>query len=369
MPAGRVTAASTGCAALAAALLVPSGAALAEPYLAVRAGLACAACHGNRTGGGGRTAYGAGYGAQQLPWKKLYGVESLLDGAITPRLRLGGDLRGAYTGRLREEAPYIGEYRLSEVNVYATADLLPDRLTLYADERVAPGSATAREVFALVRPGPPGVYVKAGRFFLPFGLRLLDDDAATRRPVGFSFDQSDTGIEVGIEEGGWSGAFAVSNGTAGAPESDNGKQASFVGAYVRPRWRVGLSVSSNDLPGPRRRRAGGLFGGLRLGPVVVLAEADTVQTDEVQLPRVEARAQHAEVDLLLLEGLNLRVWTGRFDPDGDVPGDTLRQAGIGLDWTVLPGLQVRGIFRGRDGPAGLSGSRDDEATLELHVYF
>lgn len=369
MPAGRRTAASRKCAALAAALFVPSGAALAEPYLAVRSGLTCAACHANRTGGGGRTAYGAGYGAQQLPWKKLYGFESLLDGAITPRLRVGGDLRGAYTGRLRKDAPYVGEYRLSEVNLYVTADLLPDRLTLYADERLAPGSAAAREVFALVRPGPSGLYVKAGRFFLPFGLRLLDDDAATRRPVGFSFDQSDTGIEVGLEAGGWTGSFAASNGTAGAPEADNGKQTSFVGAYVHSRWRVGLSASNNDLPGPRRRRAGGIFGGLRFGPLVVLAEADAVQTDDVQLPRVEARARHAEADLLLLEGLNLKVWTGRFDPDDDVPGDTLRQTGIGLDWTVLPGLQVRGIFRGRDGPAELPGSRDDEATVELHVYF
>lgn len=369
MPTGRAGAAPTRCAALAAALLVPSGAALAEPYLAVRSGLTCAACHANRTGGGGRTAYGVGYGAQQLPWRKLYGVESLLDGAITPRLRLGGDLRGAYTGRWREDAPYIGEYRLSQVNLYVTADLLPERLTLYADERLAPGSATAREVFALVRPGPSGLYVKAGRFFLPFGLRLLDDDAATRRPVGFSFDQSDTGVEAGIEERGWTASLAVTNGTAGAPETDNGKQTSFVGAYVRSRWRLGLSVSNNDLPGPRRRRAGGLFAGLRFGPLGVLAEADAMQTDDVQLPRVEARAHHAEVDLLLLEGLNLRIWTGRFDPDDDVAGDTLRQAGIGLDWTVLPGLQVRGIFRGRDGPAGLPGSRDDEATVELHVYF
>jgi len=350
-------------------LFACSESARAEPYLALRAGLSCSACHANRTGGGGRTAYGSGYGSQQLPWKKTYGADSLWDGAIHARVRIGGDLRGAYLGRLRKDAPYVGEYRLSEANVYLTADLLPDRLTFYVDERLAPGAATARELFALLRPGPRGVYVKAGRFFLPFGWRLLDDDAATRRPVGFSFDQSDTGIEVGAEEGGWSGILSVSNGTAGAPETDNGKQASFVGAYTRPRWRVGLSAANNDLAGRRRHRAGGVFGGIRRGALVLLAEIDRVESRGAAGPEIEGEARHAELDLLLLEGLNLRVWAGRFDPDRSAPADTLRQSGIALDWTVLPGLQVRGVFRGRNGPAGVAGSRDDEATLEVHLYF
>ena len=44
--------------------LTVSGAARAEPLFAARTGLGCGSCHLNRTGGGGRTAYGAGYGAQ-----------------------------------------------------------------------------------------------------------------------------------------------------------------------------------------------------------------------------------------------------------------------------------------------------------------
>ncbi len=360
--AGRVAALCAGC-------FLASGAALAEPYLAVRTGLTCAACHINRTGGGSRTAYGVGYGAQQLPWKKASGSSALFDGAIGERIRIGADLRAAYLGRLPRDAPYVGDFRVSEVNLYVGTELLPDRLTLYLDERVGPGGALTREAFALIRPGPTGLYVKAGKFFLPFGFRLLDDEAATRRPTGFSFNSSDTGLELGLDAEGWSGVLAVSNGTAGGPESDNGKQVSFIGGHVRPHWRAGISVSSNDLPGPRRKSLGGAFTGVRFGPVVLLAEADALRTNDATGPAVDGRAGHAELDLALAEGLSLRLWAGRFDPDRDAGSDALRQAGMGVEWTLLPGWQIRWMFRGREGPAGIPGSRDDEAIVEVHLYF
>src|SRR6185503_9294188 len=155
-------------------------AARAEPYLAVRAGLSCASCHLNRTGGGGRTAYGAGYGAATLP-ARWFPAETLFDGAVGERLRLGADGRAGYVGHLPESGPYLGEFRVFEANLYGAVNLLPERLAFYLDERVAPGSAANREAFALLSSHRAGMYAKAGRFFVPFGLRLLDDDAATRR--------------------------------------------------------------------------------------------------------------------------------------------------------------------------------------------
>lgn len=344
-------------------------AATAEPYLALREGLTCAACHVNRTGGGGRTTYGSGYGRQSLPWRRVRDADKLFDGELAAHVRLGGDLRASYTGNLREAAPYIGEYRLAAANLYLSVDLVSDRLTLYVDERVAPGGAASREAFALVRAGRLGLYAKGGRLLPPFGLRLQDDDAATRRFTGFNFATSDTGVEVGLQGGEWSGSLSVTNGTSATTEADNGKQVSLTGGYVRGRWRLGVSGAHNDLPGRAERILAGLHGGWTLGPVGILAEYDVIGERVPGLAAVEGLAEHLELDGIPVRGVRLRAWGGRFDPDRDRTGDEREQAGIGADWTVVPGLQIRAYYRHQHGPASEPASRDDQAVAEVHLYF
>jgi hypothetical protein len=140
--------------------LASTGIARAEPLFAARTGLGCASCHLNRTGGGGRTAYGAGYGAQTLPWKKLAPAHGLFDGAVGERVRIGFDGRGGYLATFRDAGPYIGEAKLQEADVYFGADLIKDTLSIYIDEHVAPGGASSREAFALYAIERAGFYVK-----------------------------------------------------------------------------------------------------------------------------------------------------------------------------------------------------------------
>src|SRR5262245_52368261 len=124
-----------GALAVAAAVVVPASV-RAEPYLAVRQGLSCASCHLNRTGGGARTVYGAGFGRQTLPWKKLPDAGDPFDGVLTERVRLGADLRTQYLGTLQDPGPYVGEYRIGEANLYLGVDLIQERVTLYVDEHL-----------------------------------------------------------------------------------------------------------------------------------------------------------------------------------------------------------------------------------------
>lgn len=338
----------------------------AEPQFALRAGLACSSCHMNVTGGGGRTAYGAGYGARTLPASKVSG---LFDGAVGERLRLGADLRASYQGNVRDTGGYVGEYKTGEGNIYLAVDLLPDRIALYAGEKIAPGGAANLEAFALVRAGTAGLYAKAGRFYPPFGLRLQDDEAATRRFTGFTFESPDTGVEFGASSGAWSTAVAVTNGTQGAAETNNGKAIAWSGNWVRPRGRLGLTAAYNDLPAAASRLIGGVYGGLRAGPVVFLGEADRLTDhDETGLGR-SGFAAHLEADVALREGLVFRGWVGAFDPEQGAAGDRRTQQGAGLDGTPLPGLQLRLFYRRRGGPDAVPGSRDDQAVLEVHIYF
>lgn len=346
-----------------------SGVTRAEPLFAARTGLGCGTCHPNRTGGGGRTAYGAGYGAQTLPWKKLATGHGLFDGAIGERVRVGLDARGGYLATFRNPGPYIGEAKLSEADVDLDVELLKDRLSIYLDEHVAPGGASSREAFALYTIDRAGLYVKGGRFFLPFGLRFQDDEAATRRATGFTFDTADIGAEVGADDGKWSTALSITNGASGAAEVDNGKQYSWTGARVFSLGRFGLSVSTNDLPARAQRTVAGAFGSFRAGPVVVMAEADEIRDNDGTNPERRGGAGHLELDALAHAGLTFRVFAGADDLDRHDGLSRRTQWGVGVDWTPLPGLQIRGLYRARNGPSSVPGARDDQAAVEAHVYF
>ena len=350
------------------ALAMP-GFARAEPMFAARTGLGCASCHLNRTGGGGRTAYGSGYGAQTLPWKKLAQGKGLFDGSLGDRVRIGFDGRGGYLATIRDAGPYIGEAKLAEADLYLGAELLKDRLSVYIDEHVAPGGASSREAFMLYSVDRVGLYVKGGKFFPPFGLRFQDDETATRRTTGFTFETADIGAEVGMDDGRWSTALSITNGTSGGAETDNGKQYCWTGARVFTAGRLGLSASTNDLPRGARRTVAGAYGTYRAGPLVVLTEADVIFDDDGVNPRRRGGAGHVEVDGLLHAGLTLRGFTGAGDLDTNDGVTRSTQWGLGVDWTPLPGLQLRVLYRARNGDPSVAGARDDQAWLEAHVYF
>jgi hypothetical protein len=343
--------------------------ALAEPYLAVRTGLQCSACHVNRTGGGGRTAYGAGYGSQSLPMFPPVGGDALFDGGITERVRVGSDFRGQYIGHLQDEGPYVGTFEIDEANLYLTFDLLPDRILIHVDERFAPGGAVNREAFALVRAGTAGMYAKVGKFFLPYGLRIQDDRAFPRRFTGFNFTTQDVGVEVGAEGKGFFTSLAVTNGTGGGSETNNGKQVSWIGGYARKGLRMGLSASHNDLAGDPSRALAGAFVGYDTGTLMVLAEVDGIRDDDGLGSETTSATGHVEVDWTIRRGLLVRAWMGRYDPDRDGSGDRRTQAGGGIDWTAWPGVQVRAFYRAESGPEEVAGANDDQAVFELHFYF
>lgn len=357
--------------ALASLAVLATGEVAAEPYIAIQNGLACSACHVNRTGGGLRTRFGSGVGRESIPWTVRPSGDETFDGSLHERVRVGGDLRAAYRAIVPDapENRYVGEYAISSASLYLAVEALADRVSIVVDERVAPGGAAAREAFALVTTGRAGLYGKFGRFYPPFGWRLVDDDAATRRHTGFTFDSSDVGVEIGAEPGPTALAIAVSNGSGGGAETDNGKQWTARAEYVGRTLRAGISAAWNDGPGALSKRVGGVFGGLVTGPVVWLAEWDSIEDRAPDLSRTKGSAAHLEAVWQVCRGVALRAWGGRFDPDLDVPGDDLTQTGVGGDLTPLPGVQVRGYYRWRHGPPDAPQSRDDRLAVELHLYF
>lgn len=111
--------------------------------------------------------------------------------------------------------------------------------------------------------------------FLPFGLRLEDDPAFIRQRSNINFNTADNGVEIGYIKDAWSLQLAASNGTGGASEIADGKQISFLGSYVQPRWRVGITVNDNHTDFVDRTMTG-IFAGLKTGPVTWLLEYDNI---------------------------------------------------------------------------------------------
>ncbi len=336
-----------------------------EPYLAVRTGLKCSACHVNRSGGGGRNAFGSIYAQTQLPMR----TGTIRNRALNDFLALGWDLRTLASATTSPSVPPGPRtaIELSEANAYFEARLIEQVLELYVDETLGPGQAGAREAFALVDGLPLNGYAKAGKFMLPYGVRLQDDAEFIRAQTGFSYKTPDQGVEVGFEPGALSFFLAVSNGTAGAAENNSAKQFTSTLAVVRRRLRLGGSASRNEGTGPARRDVYGAFGGTTVGPLTILGELDRI-TDRPQAgPDLRQLAGFVEGDFLAAKGVNAKVTYGYFDKNLDVPNDQRVRLRFGLELFPVGFLRAAAFYT-----ADLwipQAATPDRVSLELHLHF
>lgn len=348
--------------------LVLAAAAHAEPYLAVQQGYKCIACHVNPTGGGMRNAFGNVFAQNVLPAHRIDPGDDSWTGAINRYVMLGGDVRADWTSTDVPNEPSTNEFDVSDARVYLDVEAIPGRLSAYVDERLAPGSATNLEVYVRYWSADQAWFVQAGRMYLPFGLRLEDDTAFTRTVPGINMTTPDTGIELGWESTNWSAQLALSNGSAGGPETDSGKQVTGQFAYVDPRARIGLAASYNQ--SDAGDRAGyGVFGGLRTGPVALLGEADLVVDDGFPDGTRNLVSALFEADWAVRRGHNLKLTAEWLDPDRDVDNDEQTRWSAVYEYSPIQFLQLRGGARRDDGIPQNDLQNRTFYFLELHGYF
>jgi len=343
---------------------------MAEPAIAVRTGYACAQCHLNRTGGGMRTPFGGLYSQLTLPQRLLRWRESenLLPEDPEARIAFGGDARFQALAVSSPDGPDVFSFEVPEANLYLEGRLVPGHLSVYLDERVGAGGAGARELFALAQFGGSwDAYVKAGKFMPPYGWRLPDDAAYIRQQTGFTYSAPDIGVEVGIAPGPWSAQLAVVNGASGGEEDNRSKQASLLVQTRFKTWRFGVSASDNIASGATVTQTGA-FGGIILGRLALLGEADQRRTEESGGTQKRWIA-FAEADLQITRGLDIKFTHDWTDPDTDVSTDARVRDSLGVEWIPVPYVQLRLYVRRSDGPPQVAGTRDKQADLEVHIYF
>jgi hypothetical protein len=226
-----------------------------------------------------------------------------------------------------------------------------------------------REAYASLTPANGKYRIKAGKFFLPYGLRLQDDTAFVRELTGVNFTTPDHGVEVGLELPKWSAQIAVTNGTSGSSDIDSGKQTSATASYVRARWRVGASVSTNNAALGDRDMVG-FFAGVRTGPISWLGEIDRI-TDELTAGERDMQVSLLEGNWRIAKGHNLKVSYEFHDPDEAAAADEDERERYSLVWEFSPVqlLQARIGWRAYNGVPAVPATNRDELFAELHAYF
>lgn len=354
---------------IAFALFLLPLAALAEPYLAVRTGLACAACHVNPTGGGQRNTFGQQYAATQLAAHPLPGEEDMLGELLDGALSVGADGRWSYRSSDVEDRDDHDSFETDRVSLYLSAEL-NEYLTFYLGEQIAPGGALNRE--AWVKLSRDAWYLKAGRIYLPFGWRVEDDTAFVRQVTGINFDNPDNGVEVGYLAPQWNVQLSLGNGTAGAGEVDDGKQVSLRAEYLGGWWRIGISGNTNPTDTGDRDMLG-LFAGLQTGPVGWLAEWDRVEdsggnTGGINQPERQLDIALLEANWAALPGHNLKLTLESLSSDQIDEPDRFRGS---LVWEYFPWnhTQLRAGFRQYDSDDGPPLDNREEGFLQMHIFF
>jgi hypothetical protein len=238
----------------------------------------CSQCHYSPAGGGLVNGYGRDAAADDLSTWKSSG--DFLHGAVDlpSWLALGLDTRGALlvhdagelTGSTLSYFPMQldGYVRLalgSAFSVYASVGYRGQARSL--DEPLGQGAAKpaagsriiSREHYLMYRPAAMGLYVRAGRFFAPFGLRLAEHYAYVRRDLGFNTLEESYNLSAGYLQRGWELHL-----TAFAPDvvrDIGGKETGAAGMFEArfgDATAVGLQVrygQTDDLA----RTTGGLF--------------------------------------------------------------------------------------------------------------
>lgn len=338
----------------------------AEPYLAVRTGQTCIACHVNPTGGGKRSDAGAVYGQQVLPSSPSTDV---WNGRINPYIALGTNIRASARFLDRKVAGNESSFETERASVYLEITPSTNQLTLYIDELLSP-TASNRETYALLWNEKRNLYMKAGRFFLPYGFRLEDDTAFIRNVSGVNFNNSDNGVEGGYESTNWSIQASLTNGTNGGSETNTDKQLSLRAEHIQSRWRAGASINQNQSTVTTESMMWNVFSAINWLGMEWLAEYDSITDTSTGVNDKDRSAAFLEANYLLRKGHNLKLTLEYYDPDRDVSEDIQTRNSIVWEYTPMSLLQLRVGMRIAEGiPQAVDNQNDDLLFVQLHSWF
>lgn len=348
------------------AILADIERASAEPYLAIKNNLKCGACHVNPLGGGMRNSFGNIYGHTQLP-QKVTDFSSAEMGKINSFLGLGGNLRYNAEHSADDADNTASTFRVDSAQLYVAITPKDSGITFYLDQQVAPGAAVNREAYIQYNFSGQH-YIKAGKMYSPFGLRIEDDTALVRQVSGFNFDSSDNGVELGLEFEQATVNFFVTNGTSAVSNDDDNFQYGIKAEKIFSNFRIGSTAvlnSSDDTD----RQLFNLYGGVHFGDFTFLGEIDWISTEQLQGDDINQLVGLVEMNYQWMQGLNLKLTAEYFDPNSDVDENHENRVSFVAEYTPMSNLQLRTGVRLSESIPQQPQRSNDKFFLQAHLYF
>jgi len=332
----------------------------------------CDQCHFAPAGGGLLTGYGQDAAGEELA--TFGGTGALLHGAVKlpAALGVGGDFRGAFVAEdvqdpagtklavFPMQAQLNARFSLGDFSAYGS---LADRGQLRPNEDIVPYQnyqpitkswLISPEHWVMWRPSAVGPYVRAGRFFAPFGLRFAEHTLYVRRDTGFNLMQETYNVS-----GGYVTDDLELHVTAFAPDfvRHMGSNESGVAAYFERRVLDGtgsLAVQARyaAMPGAGRTIVGAVAK-FWAAPAraMLLAEGDLLHTEAGAAGGSDGMVSAAGVALLPVKGLMGTFLWERKQTDLSA-GDTTTNAATGfISWFPFAHLEAQ-LFGQLAYPAG-----------------
>jgi hypothetical protein len=325
----------------------------------------CDQCHFAPAGGGLINTFGRDAVSDELT--TFGGNGAFLHGAVRlpAWLALGGDFRGAFASEDVQD-PNGEKNAVFPMQADAQARLAYGPLSFYgvlgfrgqvrSDSDVIPlqnyqpidvSQLISREHYFMLRASPLGAYVRAGRFFAPFGLRMAEHFLYVRRDLGFNTLEETYNLSSGYVAEGWEVHI-----TAFAPDfirhigSREGGVAGYGEVRFADRAAVGLQARVADGPG-MVRTTGGALGKYWLEPLrtLFLAEADFVRRDVDAVGPSYQFIGMGGLSVLPVKGVMATVLQEHEQVDLRDSGTTYDATSVLLNWFPYAHCEVQGMAR------------------------
>ena len=354
----------------------------ALPKFATRQGAKCQSCHINPTGKGMRSTFGSTYGREELTmatYKEQTDIEEFSP-MLNDFFTVGIDYRTLFY--YREQNSYSSFFQM-QGDLYL--DLrLNKKFRIYLDK----GLYSGFEAFGLAKVLPLEGYIKVGNFVPAYGLKMDDHNLLIRSgaffplnpaiagyPGGLGFGQGaeDTGLEFGFNPSIFTVNIGLFNGRKGGLAGTAGTKNKAIAIRAETNVQTdfmnfNLGGSLYNLPtagGPGKTQIMGAFGVFTFDNNLTLqGEFDIITTHNATLNKlVSGNILYAELNYLVLNGVDLKLGYEFYDPNVDLKDGTINRYTIGAEFFPLTGVEVRPLYRiNQEKPTELTNN-------ELHVMF